>query len=81
MKKIKLFLAIIMCLFAMPLAVLADESSNDNNVEVTSGETEVKRKTIELKFISSVEMVAHIVRMLKNFLIVLKKNMANIIKY
>ena len=41
MKKIKLFLAIIMCLFAMPLAVLADEGSDDN-VEVTSGETEVQ---------------------------------------
>ncbi len=49
MKKIKLFLAIIMCLFAMPLAVLADESSNDNNVEVTSGETEVKEEDNRVK--------------------------------
>lgn len=49
MKKIKLFLAIIMCLFAMPLAVLADESSNDNNVEVTSGETEVKEEDKRVK--------------------------------
>lgn len=65
MKKIKLFLAIIMCLFAMPLAVLADEGSDDN-VEVTSGETEVQKKIIELKFISSVEKVVHIVLMLRN---------------
>ncbi len=49
MKKIKLFLAIIMCLFAMPLAVLADENSNDNNVEVTSGETEVKEEDNRVK--------------------------------
>ena len=49
MKKIKLFLAIIMCLFAMPLAVLADENSNDNNVEVTSGETGVKEEDNRVK--------------------------------
>lgn len=48
MKKIKLFLAIIMCLFAMPLAVLADEGSDDN-VEVTSGETEVQEKDNRVK--------------------------------
>ncbi len=41
MKKVKLFLAIIMCLFAMPLAVLADEGTSEDNVEVTSGESEV----------------------------------------
>ena len=33
----------------MPLAVLADESSNDNNVEVTSGETEVKEEDNRVK--------------------------------
>ncbi len=48
MKKIKLFLAIIMCLFAMPLAVLADEGSDDN-VEVTSGETEVQEEDNRVK--------------------------------
>ena len=41
MKKVKLFLAIIMCLFATPLAVLADEGTSEDNVEVTSGESEV----------------------------------------
>lgn len=48
MKKIKLFLAIIMCLFAMPLAVLADEGSDDN-AEVTSGETEVQEEDNRVK--------------------------------
>lgn len=48
MKKLKLFLAIIMCLFAMPLAVLADEG-NDENVEVTSGETEVQEEDTRVK--------------------------------
>lgn len=48
MKKIKLFLAIIMCLFAMPLAVLADEGSDDN-VEVTSGETDVQEEDNRVK--------------------------------
>lgn len=48
MKKIKLFLTIIMCLFAMPLAVLADEGSDDN-VEVTSGETEVQEEDNRVK--------------------------------
>lgn len=48
MKKIKLFLAIIMCLFAIPLAVLADEGSDDN-VEVTSGETEVQEEDNRVK--------------------------------
>lgn len=48
MKKIKLFLAIIMCLFVMPLAVLADEGSDDN-VEVTSGETEVQEEDNRVK--------------------------------
>lgn len=48
MKRIKLFLAIIMCLFAMPLAVLADEGSDDN-VEVTSGETEVQEEDNRVK--------------------------------
>lgn len=48
MKKLKLFLAIIMCLFAMPLAVLADEG-NDDNVEVTSGETEVQEEDTRVK--------------------------------
>lgn len=48
MKKIKLFLVIIMCLFAMPLAVLADEGSDDN-VEVTSGETEVQEEDNRVK--------------------------------
>lgn len=48
MKKIKLFLAIIMCLFAMPLAVLADEGSDDNE-EVTSGETEVQEEDNRVK--------------------------------
>lgn len=48
MRKIKLFLAIIMCLFAMPLAVLADEGSDDN-VEVTSGETEVQEEDNRVK--------------------------------
>lgn len=48
MKKIKLFLAIIMCLFAMPLAVLADEGSDDN-VEVTSGETEIQEEDNRVK--------------------------------
>ena len=37
-----------MCLFAMPLAVLADEGSDDN-VEVTSGETEVQEEDNRVK--------------------------------
>ena len=45
MKKLKLFLAIVMCLFAMPLAVLADEG----DAEVTSGEAEVKEEDTRVK--------------------------------
>ena len=80
MKKIKLFLAIIMCLFAMPLAVLADEGSDDN-VEVTSGETEVQEEDNRVKiYFFRGEGCPHCADA-EEFLIVLKKNMVNIIKY